>query len=81
MPADENTQCDLRPALTRAAGLLPSGADGLTVVFSGPLHRTATTRSVVAARVVGGMWVAETPGAYERVSYRTRGGHVTRLLG
>lgn len=81
MPADENTPCDPRPALTRAAGRLPSGTDELTVVFSGPLPGTADTRSVVPARVVGRMWVAQTPGAYERVSYRTRGGHITRLLG
>ncbi|MFF6995673.1 hypothetical protein ACFY93_12025 [Streptomyces sp. NPDC008313] len=81
MPADEYTPSDLRPARTRAAGRLPSAVDALTVVFSGPRPGTADTRAVVPARIAGRMWVAEAPGAYERVSYRTRHGHVTHVLG
>ncbi|MFJ9178101.1 hypothetical protein [Streptomyces sp. NPDC102360] len=78
MPAHENTQRTL--SRTRAAGRLPSGADTLTVVFTQPLPGTASTRSVVRATVVGRMWIAETPGSFERVVHQVPGGYVTRSL-
>lgn len=59
-------------------GVCPCGGAAPTVVFTGPLPGTGTTRSVVRAQVVGDVWVAQTPGSFSHASYRDGGRCVNR---
>ncbi|WP_274563314.1 hypothetical protein [Streptomyces spiramyceticus] len=82
MVAVENTQCFVEADGPRSvvSGRLPAGVDGLTVVFSGPLPGTGTTRSVVRAQVFGRVWIARTPGSFAHATHRAAGRTVTRHL-
>ncbi|MFE9566784.1 hypothetical protein ACFYM0_37465 [Streptomyces sp. NPDC006487] len=70
MSAAENSPCFVEASGPRsvAVGRLPAGVDTLTVVFSGPLPGTGSTRSVVRAQVFGRVWIARTPGAFSYAS-------------
>ncbi|MEW2051143.1 hypothetical protein [Streptomyces sp. NPDC005476] len=76
--ANTQSYVETCPQRSLVAGRLPAGGAAPTVVFTGPLPGTGTTRSVVQAQVVGDVWVAQTPGSFSHASYRDGGRCVNR---